>query len=78
MTFEDPSKGDTVEVTHDNGMVVGEVEFRIGVEGDFGISIDAGPTELIYARTYAPEVYTYDGQTRDVLGEVESIKVVEE
>lgn len=78
MTFEDPSQGDTVEVTHDNGMFVGKVEFRIGVEGDFGISIDAVRDELIYARTYAPEVYTYDGQTRDVLGEVESIKVVEE
>jgi len=78
MTFEDPSQGDTVEVTHDNGMVVGEVEFRIGVEGDFGISIDASGDDLIYARTYAPGVYTYDGQTRDVLGEVESIKVVEE
>lgn len=76
MTLKDPSEGDTVEVTHTNGRVVGEVEFRIGVEGDFGISIDATRNELIYARTYAPEVYTYDGHTRDVLGEVESIKVV--
>ena len=78
MKFEDPSKGDTVEITHENGSIVGQVTFRIGVEGDFGISVDSAGPDTIYARTYAPEVYTYDGRNRNVLGEVESIKVVEE
>lgn len=78
MTLEDPSKGDTVEIVHDNGRIVGQVTFRIGVEGDFGISVEAAGDEEIYARTYAPEVYTYDGRDRCVLGEIESIRVVDE
>lgn len=77
MKFEDASKGDTVEITHDNGSIVGQVTFRIGVEGDFGISVNSAGPDTIYARTYAPEVYTYDGRTRNVIGEVESICVVE-
>lgn len=81
MTIEQPSRGDHVRVTYtdgdEEGDVVGEVTSRCGVEGDFGIRVESAEMALpVYARTYAPNVYTFDGTNRNVLGELESIEVV--
>jgi hypothetical protein len=81
MTIEQPNEGDNVEVTYEaddgEGTVVGEVISRCGVEGDFGIRVES--TELaepVFARTYSPEVYAFDGERRDVLGDLVAIEVV--
>lgn len=83
MTIEQPGRGDSVRVTYtdddEEGSVIGEVTSRCGVEGDFGIRVESAEMALpVYARTYAPNVYTFDGTNRDVLGELESIEVVED
>lgn len=82
MTIEQPSRGDSVRVTYtngdDEGSVVGEVTSRCGVEGDFGIRVESAEMALpVFARTYAPNVYTFDGEQRNELGELESIEVVD-
>jgi len=82
MTIEKPQKGDHVKVTYedgdDEGTVVGEVTSRCGVEGDFGIRVESAElAEPVFARTYAPNVYAFDGERRDVFGELLGIEVVE-
>jgi hypothetical protein len=73
-----PTVGDTVEIRHSNGHLVGEVEFRVGVNEDFGISVDSPLENLVYARTYSPDVYWFNDGEKEVLGEIRSIEVVEE
>jgi len=83
MTTEKPKRGDMVRVAYEDGDekddVFGEVTFRIGVEGDFGICVDpvevAGP---VFARTYASNVYSFNGDTRTNFGELQSIEIIEE
>ena len=83
MTMDKPARGDMVRVGYEDGdggeSIFGEVTFRIGVEGDFGIRVDAAEVaEPVFARTYARNVYSFDGKARSEFGELQSIEVVEE
>lgn len=83
MTIEKPQRGDMVRVEYDDdgetGEVVGEVTSKCGVEGDFGIRVESAElAEPVFARTYAPNVYSFDGNRRNVFGELQAIEVVEE
>jgi len=83
MSIERPREGDVVSVRYSDddttGEIVGDVEYVGSFDGDFGVRVDTAEKALpVFARTYAPNVYTFDGASRTILGELEAIEVIED